>query len=117
MKWISICISLILILFLTACSASSTTTDVDTHIQTEVELIELTLEELAFFDGKAGRKAYIAVDGFIYDVSNSSRWTNGEHNGMLAGRDLSSQIRSISPHGLSVLTNIPKIGILVTEGA
>lgn len=80
----------------------------------EDELIELTLEELAVFDGKNGKKAYIAVDGFIYDVTDSSRWRNGEHNGFKAGNDLSIGINS-SPHGKSFLTRVPKIGILVEK--
>ncbi|NLG57268.1 MAG: cytochrome B5, partial [Clostridiales bacterium] len=29
----------------------------------------MTLEELKAFDGKEGRRAYIAVDGIIYDVT------------------------------------------------
>jgi predicted heme/steroid binding protein len=116
MKYVALFLMMLSIFMITACNREGLSTDIKTNEQTDVELIELTLEELAFFDGKDGRKAYIAVDGFIYDVSNSSRWANGQHNGFLAGRDLTSQIKTISPHGLSVLRNIPKIGILVTEG-
>ena len=29
-----------------------------------------TLDELKNYDGKEGRKAYIAVDGVVYDVTN-----------------------------------------------
>lgn len=76
----------------------------------EVELIELTFKELAEYDGLNGRKAYIAVDGDIYDVTNSSKWSNGFHNGYQAGQDLTSIIESISPHGKSVLKDIPLIG-------
>lgn len=75
--------------------------------------LELTLQELAAYDGKDGNPAYIAVDGVIYDVSGSSRWKNGEHNGYFAGQDLTDQIKSISPHGLSVLTRMPAIGKIV----
>jgi predicted heme/steroid binding protein len=78
------------------------------------QLIELTLEELAVFDGTNGKKAYIAVDGFIYDVTNNSDWKNGSHNGFRAGNDLSIAINS-SPHGKSFLTRVPKIGILVEK--
>lgn len=78
----------------------------------EEELIELTLEELSLFDGTNGKKAYIAVDGFIYDVTNDPNWRNGSHNGFRAGNDLSIGINS-SPHGKSFLTRVPKIGILV----
>ena len=78
----------------------------------EEKLIELTLEELSVFDGTNGKKAYIAVDGFIYDVTDSSSWRNGSHNGFKAGNDLSIAINS-SPHGKSFLTRVPKIGKLV----
>ena len=79
----------------------------------EEELIFLTLEELAEFDGLEGRDAYIAVDGKIYDVTNSSRWPNGRHNGYQAGQDLTDPILNQSPHGLRTLDNIPMIGELV----
>ncbi|MEA5013177.1 MAG: cytochrome b5 domain-containing protein [Candidatus Limiplasma sp.] len=75
--------------------------------------LELTLEELAAYDGKDGNPAYIAVDGVIYDVSGSSRWKNGEHNGYSAGQDLTDKIKSVSPHGLSVLTRMPVMGKIV----
>jgi len=81
----------------------------------EEDLIYLTLEELSEFDGLEGRDAYIAVDGKIYDVTNSSRWPNGRHNGYQAGQDLTDPILNQSPHGLSTLDNIPMIGELVEE--
>lgn len=34
----------------------------------------LTLDELKNYDGKEGRKAYIAVDGVVYDVTNVAAW-------------------------------------------
>jgi predicted heme/steroid binding protein len=77
------------------------------------ELIELTLEELKQFDGKNGRKAYIAVDGFVYDVSRSFRWFGGNHNGYTAGRDLTLEIDTVSPHGRSTLSEVPLIGKIV----
>lgn len=94
-------------LFLVACGGDASPTPED-------EMIELTLEELAVFDGTNGKKAYIAVDGFIYDVTNSSDWRNGNHNGYKAGQDLSQAILS-SPHGKSFLSRVPKIGILVEK--
>lgn len=75
--------------------------------------VELTLEELAYYDGTDGKPAYVAVDGEIYDMTNSSHWSGGSHySGNRAGRDLSEEIRR-SPHGLSNLARVPKIGILV----
>lgn len=92
------------VLMLAACSD---------NVVPEEEMIELTLEELAFFDGQDGRKAYIAVDGFIYDVTNDPNWRDGNHQGLYqAGQDLSDEILS-SPHGKSFLSRVPKIGTLI----
>lgn len=52
---------------------------------------EFTLEELEGFDGKNGNSAYVAVDGTIYDVTESSFWRSGNHFGVQAGKDLTEQ--------------------------
>ena len=49
-------------------------------------------QTLAEFDGRDGRRAYIAIDGVVYDLTGSPRWRNGNHNGFQAGQDLSRQI-------------------------
>ena len=67
------------------------------------ELI-LTLEELAQYNGENGNPAYIAVDGVIYDVTDAGPWRGGKHNGFSAGNDLTEEIKTISPHGISKLT-------------
>ena len=53
-----------LILFIFSCSS------VDTEV--EKEMLQLTTEELSEFDGQNGNESYIAVDGTIYDVTNSA---------------------------------------------
>jgi predicted heme/steroid binding protein len=73
----------------------------------------LTLEELAAYDGKEGRPAYVAVDGIIYDMTDSARWRGGQHNGFTAGKDLTQEINNISPHGVSVLSRMPVVGKIV----
>ena len=80
----------------------------------EEALFEMTLEELAQYDGLDGEKAYIAVDGYIYDVTNSDSWNNGMHNSYQAGQDLSEEIL-LSPHGKDFLNRVPRVGILVEE--
>ena len=72
--------------------------------------IELTLEELAVYNGKDGSPAYVAVDGVIYDVTNSPKWADGEHNGYSAGQDLTDIIKEKSPHGVSKLSKVPAVG-------
>lgn len=72
----------------------------------------LSTEELAEYNGKDGSPAYVAVDGVIYDVTNSDMWGEGEHNGFEAGKDLSDGLHDESPHGDSVLDNVPVVGSL-----
>jgi predicted heme/steroid binding protein/uncharacterized membrane protein len=71
-----------------------------------------TEQQLSFYDGRNGRPAYVAVDGIVYDVSNSKYWKNGIHENMHhAGEDLSSDINE-APHGRDVLKNLPRVGTL-----
>lgn len=96
--------------------ASSDAPDGPGRINADGEL-ELTLEDLSYYDGTDGKKAYVAVDGIVYDMSGSSRWSGGNHNGYQAGQDLTSVIDNISPHGRSTLTRVPTVGILVESEA
>ena len=79
---------------------------------TEDGELVLTLDELAQYNGKDGNPAYIAVDGVIYDVTDVPQWKNGEHNGFSAGNDLTEEIKTISPHGVSKLVGLPVVGKL-----
>lgn len=72
---------------------------------------QFTLEELSKYDGSAGKPAYIAVNGIIYDVSKQAAWGGGTHFGLLAGRDLTKQFQSC--HNMQqILSNLPQVGIL-----
>ena len=63
-------------------------------------------ETLSYYDGREGRPAYVAVAGIVYDLTESSYWRNGSHNGYQAGRDLTNAF----PHGDSRLTRFPIVG-------
>lgn len=78
----------------------------------EDQLLLMTLEELRQYDGKEGRPAYVAIDGVIYDVSNVRTWSGGSHQGNMAGRDLTEVLKSQSPHGTRVLSNLRVVGRL-----
>jgi len=96
---------LLLLIFLVSCGESE---------EVPAALFEMTSSELSVYDGLSGRKAYIAVDGYIYDVTNSDAWNNGMHNSYQAGQDLSEEIL-LSPHGKAFLERVPKVGVLVEE--
>ena len=52
----------------------------------------MTLAELAEHDGRDGRRAYVAVNGTVYDLTDSPRWENGLHPpDHQAGQDLTEE--------------------------
>lgn len=71
-----------------------------------------TLQELKQYNGQNGNPAYVAIDGIVYDMTNSKLWKKGAHNGYEAGNDLSDFIKN-SPHGKSTLGRVPEVGRLV----
>ncbi len=71
-----------------------------------------TVDELAQYNGKDGNRAYVAVEGVVYDVTDVPQWAGGEHNGYSAGQDLTDAIENVSPHGVGVLDGVPVVGTL-----
>jgi len=75
---------------------------------------DLSLEELAGFDGKEGRKAYFAYQGEVFDATDSRLWKNGTHMGRhQAGCDL-TEVLSQAPHGEDKVRALVKVGKLRT---
>lgn len=71
-----------------------------------------TPEGLRGFDGREGSKAYVAVEGTVYDVTESRLWKNGRHTRHLAGDDMTDMIKQ-APHGPEKLSAMPVVGRLV----
>jgi predicted heme/steroid binding protein/uncharacterized membrane protein len=75
---------------------------------------DITPEQLAQFDGKEGRPAYIGYKGMIYNVTASRFWRNGAHMVKhLAGNDLTDALRN-APHAEDKVLAMQQIGMLVT---
>ena len=71
-----------------------------------------TTEELAAFDGKEGRAAYVAYGGKVYDVTGSIMWEDGEHEDEhSAGVDLTDDM-DFAPHVEDVLEPFPVVGTI-----
>jgi predicted heme/steroid binding protein len=73
---------------------------------------QFTRTELAGYTGKNGAPAFIAYQGWVYDVSRSVLWQHGRHQALHdAGGDLTSSLND-APHGADVLKRFPRVGTL-----
>lgn len=92
----------------------NTTPNITPNTSTSQQKV-FTVEELKKYDGKNGNSAYVAVNGIVYDVTNSRLWKNGLHNdcsnSTYAGADFSQLINS-SPHGAGIMNKMPVVGTL-----
>ncbi len=76
---------------------------------------EIRKEELASCDGRDGRRVWVAVEGKVYDVSQSKLWATGMHmKRHAAGLDLSTELNA-APHGKEVFSRevVKEVGTLV----
>ncbi len=76
------------------------------------ETRKFSIIELAEFNGKDGKAAYVGFKGKVYDVTESSQWLDGDHLGHAAGQDL-TEAMDIAPHDPNVLEKMKFVGVLV----
>ncbi|MFD0959031.1 cytochrome b5 domain-containing protein [Paenibacillus chungangensis] len=72
-----------------------------------------TREQLAQFDGRNGRPAYVAVKGIVYDVTNNAAWSAASHFGLSAGKDLTQEFASCHAGEQWILNTLTPVGRLV----
>ncbi|PYZ97484.1 cytochrome b5 [Alteribacter lacisalsi] len=72
-----------------------------------------TEAELAGYDGKNGRAAYVAVNGIVYDVTNNRTWAAATHFGLAAGKDHTAAFASCHAGQEAILAQLPVVGRLV----
>jgi len=75
----------------------------------EADLPQYTISQLALRNGQDKPQIWVAVDGIIYDVSESRLWRNGKHYEHWAGQDLTSELED-APHSKSVFSRFKKVG-------
>ena len=74
---------------------------------------KITRQELEENNGKNGEPAYIAYQGKVYEVTDSSFWMDGEHLGMHnAGKDLTEELE-MAPHKEETFARVKLVGELV----
>lgn len=73
--------------------------------------MEFNKEKLAYFNGKEGRPAYVAIENVVYDVTEYASWAEGMHFGILAGIDTTEEFDAC--HKRTFLENLTIVGKLV----
>lgn len=74
----------------------------------------ITRAQLRHCDGSTGR-AYVALAGWVYDVTSSPEWRFGQHRGVhWAGQDLTAALAD-APHGIEALLGFPIVGRLAED--
>lgn len=71
-----------------------------------------TRQELTKFNGKNGNRAYVAVNGIVYDVTDNAAWSNATHFGLTAGKDLTQEFASCHAGQQWILQTMKPVGRL-----
>ena len=71
-----------------------------------------TIEQLANYDGKDGKPAYVAVDGTVYDVTNNRAWAAATHFGLISGKNYTHEFATCHAGQQSILQTLPVVGRL-----
>ena len=68
-----------------------------------VEQEKFTIKQLEEYNGKNGQPTYVAFQEYVYDLSKSRLWYDGDHKRRhRAGKDLTEELKR-APHGKNVL--------------
>jgi predicted heme/steroid binding protein len=72
-----------------------------------------TRSQLALRNGQDKPEVWVALNGFIYNVSISRLWKNGNHYEHWAGQDLTDELKD-APHTEKVFDKFTIIGKLIS---
>lgn len=70
-----------------------------------------TRAQLALRNGQDKPEIWVALNGFVYDVTASRLWRNGKHYEHWAGQDLTPELAD-APHTEKVFDKFKIIGVL-----
>jgi predicted heme/steroid binding protein len=70
-----------------------------------------TKQQLALRNGQDKPEIWVALNGLIYDVTESRMWRNGKHYEHWAGQDLTDELKD-APHTETVFSEFKVVGEL-----
>lgn len=56
--------------------------------------------------------AYVIIEGSVYDVSDISAWSDGKHFGIVAGGDVTENLKTCHKNVQNVIEKLRVVGIL-----
>lgn len=74
------------------------------------EQVQFTLEELKKYNGKNGMKAYIAINGKVYDVTGIELFNKPPHNIYTLGTDLTEDFKKCHNNSQEILSGLIIVG-------
>lgn len=77
-----------------------------------MELPIYTKQQLALRNGQDKPQIWVALNGLIYDVTESRLWKDGKHYEHWAGQDLTDELPD-APHTKTVFEKFAVVGVLV----
>lgn len=77
----------------------------------DTDLPQYTISQLALRNGQDKPQIWVAMDGEIYDVTESRLWKNGKHYEHWAGQDLTAELKD-APHSKGVFARFKKVGVI-----
>lgn len=72
---------------------------------------EYKIQQLALRNGQDKPEIWVALNGKIYDVTESRLWKNGKHYEHWAGQDLTDELAD-APHTEAVFEKFKQVGVL-----
>lgn len=79
------------------------------------DFVNIKRDSLERYNGQEGMPAYIAVNGIVYDISESDEWKHGRYLGVKAGVDLSEDLSNESGEILRMLARFRVVGVIKEE--
>lgn len=67
-------------------------------------------EELTKYNGRNGNRAYVAINGNVYDVTDNAAWAAATHFGLNAGEDLTKQFAGCHQGQSAILQKLKVVG-------
>ena len=71
---------------------------IDVQVKSLVEFEKFTIKELEEYNGRDGKRIYVAIEDNVYDLSKSRLWYGGDHmRRHRGGKELTEELKK-APH-------------------